>query len=181
MGVFSVLFGAQKGDWTLTPCGIRVWDVRVYHSTTWAYCLSWLRGISTCTLLALLGVRLSNIHFTYFEPHIYHSTTWGHWFTDWIIASFYTLQALHLHKVLILELSFSVFLICKYHPISSYHSRNSMLYYRAIRSLLSIHSELDLSMILGLPISKRIINAMWYNDSIQKYFHRINRSRIIFA
>ena len=48
-------FGAQKGDWTLTPCGIRVWDVRVYHSTTWAYCLYWSRSISTCTPLALLG------------------------------------------------------------------------------------------------------------------------------
>lgn len=124
-------------------------------------------GISVCTdqeasvrvpLSLCSGVRLSNIRFTHFEPHVYHSITWAYYFTDWIIASFYTLQALHLHKVLILELSFSVFLICKYHPISSYHSRNSMLYCRAIRSSFSLHSELDSSTTLGSPIFKKIIS-----------------------
>lgn len=126
-------------------------------------------GISVCTdqeasvrapLSLCSGVRLSNIRFTRFEPHVYHSTTWAYFFTDWIIASFCTLQALHLHKVLILELSFSVFYLCKCHPLFSHPYRNSMLRYQAIRSLLSLHLELGLSTTLGSPMLKKIISDM---------------------
>ena len=35
---FPVFWGAQERTRTFTPCGTRTWNVRVYHSATWAFC-----------------------------------------------------------------------------------------------------------------------------------------------
>jgi hypothetical protein len=45
-----IFSGAQDGTWTHTPEGIRTSNVRVYHSTTWAF-TDWPREYGTCTPL----------------------------------------------------------------------------------------------------------------------------------
>ena len=67
--------GARDGTWTHTPEGIRIWNVRVYHSTTRAY-FNWFSRVVRVPLSTSsreYGSRI--LAFARFEPHIYHSTT----------------------------------------------------------------------------------------------------------
>ena len=75
--------GARDGTWTHTPEGIRIWNVRVYHSTTRAYYSDlWAKYVYP-SRLRLGGMALEYSLNAHFEPHIYHSTTRAYYSDLW--------------------------------------------------------------------------------------------------